>query len=111
MLGDVQLGVDGSTPPRSVSSSQNLDDKDRDMTKVIKTRYRKNSFFFFVGIFCAILAGNTTHSLVITYLVLITETAQIVGLFFGILGISYIAHIIAEFINYVNIITAIDRFC
>ena len=111
MLGDVKLGVDGSTAAPSASSSQTLDDKDRDMTKVIKTRYRKNSFFFFVGIFCAILAGNKTHCLVITYLVLVTETAQIVGLYFGILGISYIAHIIAELINYVNIITAIDYFC
>eukprot|EP00826_Nyctotherus_ovalis_P024881 TRINITY_DN191_c0_g1_i11.p1 TRINITY_DN191_c0_g1~~TRINITY_DN191_c0_g1_i11.p1 ORF type:complete len:210 (-),score=56.16 TRINITY_DN191_c0_g1_i11:23-652(-) len=109
---DIKLEVAGSAAPApSAASSETLDDKDRDMTKVVKTRYRKNSFFFFVGIFCAILAGNKTHCLVITYLVLLTATAEIVGIFFGILGISYIAHAVQVIINYMNIITAIDAFC
>ncbi len=82
-------------------------EKDQEIVKVIRKHYLRNSFFFFVGVFCAILGASKSHCIIISYLVLAEKVAEIVGLFFRKLLITYIAHALMVIVNYVNIITAI----
>ena len=110
----MNIEIQGTTSPSTIppvkvpESDEVLDDKDVLLTKLIKNRYRKNTFFFIIGLLCAILAGNKTHCLVISYFIIFTETAQIAGVLFGFVWIAYIAHILGVLINYVNIITYLD---
>ncbi len=71
-------------------------------------RYLKNNFFFFVGCFCAIVGGSKSHCIVISYFIFLTKLAEIGGLWFGLLWVSYIGHFLSAIINYINIITAIN---
>ena len=77
------------------------------MVKTIYNRYLRNNFFFFVGVFCIVTCSAADHCIIISYVVLFTKLLEIVGLFFGMLWICYLAHALGELANYVNIITAI----
>ena len=79
-------------------------------TKEVVGHYLKNNLFFFVGCYCAILGGSKDHCIILTYLILITKIAEIVGVFFGFLWVCYICHALGALINYVNICTAINYF-
>ena len=112
LIGDIKAeikkeggGEAGKEPPAEL-----FKEKTKPLVKLIRQRYLKNSFFFFVGVFCAILGGSKDYCIIISYLILVTKTGEIIGMFFGMLWAAYAASALGEIINCVNIITAIVYF-
>ena len=77
------------------------------MAKMIRKRYLRTSFFFIVGCFCAIVGGGQDHCIVISYLAIAVEVAELVGAYFGFLWLCYAANVLVALVNYINIITSI----
>lgn len=83
---------------------------DTKCTKFLKGHYLKNSFFFFVGCICAILAESTWLCTGIIWGVLGIRLLEIFGLALGQLWLCYFAHLVGIVANYYNIINAIIHF-
>ena len=109
-IADIHLNVPGSSSAPESQQSKGLDDKTVEFTKLVKIRYRKNSFFFYIGLLLAILGGTKTHCHIFSYLVIITETMQLAGVYFGFVWLAFLGALLMEIFNYINIVTAIDAF-
>ncbi len=83
-------------------------DRDTRFTKLISGHYLKNNLFFFVGCLCAVVAGSKDYCVVLIFLVLALRTGELAGLYFGLLWVSYLCHLVSVAFNYTHIITAIQ---
>ncbi len=111
MIDNIQIEQKKDDGAPEDKPSRNLfPDRDTRFTKLIKGHYLKNNLFFFASVLCAIVADSQEHCVIMIFLVLLLRTAQLFGLFFGFLWLSYAMDLIVVAFNYTHIFTAIAYF-
>ena len=92
-----------------IGEKKSLDDF-KDYTtyiKLIKKRYLRNSFFFFISLFCMAINAEYEYYVFISYFSLVIQLIEIIVIYFGLLWFTNLTYIAAIAINYTNIISSL----
>ncbi len=91
----------------SEQDGEGFHDKEMEYATAIRKHYLRNSLFYFVGCFCAMICDSYLYCLILIFVVLVERCIEIYAVYYEKLWLSYICHTLSCVINYINIISAI----